>query len=136
MYNNELFWKEQIEKEAQKLMDKLTMNSNKKPRETLLSLTNQQYNECGLTNKLGEVQEFHTLGALANIIHTPVPFIDDSMLFKRDNGDGLLYPVKSNERDKLIWQRNKFRLIFKTIADNIIKLTDYDSESHLIMIDD
>jgi hypothetical protein len=58
------------------------------------------------------------------------------MLFKRDNGDGLLYPVKSNERDKLIWQRNKFRLIFKTIADNIIKLTDYDSESHLIMIDD
>jgi len=136
MYNNELFWKEQIEKESHKLTEKLTLLSNKKPRDTLLGLTNQQYRECDLTNKLGEVQEFHTLGALANIIHTPVPLIMDSMFYKRDNKDGLLYPVKDSEKNKLLNQRNKFRLIFKTIADNIIHLIDHDSNSELIMIDD
>jgi hypothetical protein len=136
MYNNELFWKEQIERESQRLTDKLTMLSNKRPRDTLLGLTNQQYRECGLSNKLGEVQEFHTLGALANIIHTPVPLIMDSMFLKRDNKDGLLYPAKESEKNKLSIQRNKFRLIFKTIADNMIALMDNDSNSQLIMIDD
>ena len=118
MHNNELYWRQQINNQADALTNQLS---------PLLAITNKIYNEIGLSNNLGEVQEFHTLGDLSDILNLPIPIIEEEYFYKRSNVDHLLHPMTKAEKDKIILQRDKFRLIFKTIVDNIMTIIQRDS---------
>jgi hypothetical protein len=96
------------------------------------AISNSQYKACGLSNLIGKVPQFFDLGNMSDIVHVPIPFLEECHFIKLNDDDDdsvcYAYLVRDNARKKkLIEQRDVFKFIFSKIVDNIIKLIDYDS---------
>ena len=122
MRRNEEFWAKSIQEEANKITLELGDNRSKK-----LAITTEQYGKLHLSNKLGEITEFYGLGDLADLFHTPVPFLEDWYFVRRNDQDGVFYYVSTQERSRYSEQRDRFRLCFRLITDRILSLIDLDA---------
>jgi hypothetical protein len=120
--NNEEFWLEKIQEQANKLTRELSRLAGK------FSFSEMDYRNLNLSNKLGEVPEFYDLGNISNIVHIPIPFLERENYFKRSREDNELYLVtQSSDIKRFNKQKKVFRMIFNEIVNNILKLIDYDT---------
>ena len=71
--------------------------------------------------------EFFSLGEISDILHIPVPFLEEWDFLKQNYDDEKFYPLKSSEIQKLKEQRNRFRRCFKNLVGRIMTLIDHDS---------
>lgn len=118
MRKNEQFWADKIDEESHNLRSRLP--------DSMMVMSEEQYAEIDFNLKLGEVLEFYTLGDLADILHIPVPFIENEYFLKRGSFEdfSVFKKVSEQECERMKLQRNEFRLIFKKIVENILTLIE------------
>lgn len=122
MRNNMEHFREMIQNEAENITNTLG--------ECRLAITQRQYEECILKQNLGVVTEFHGLGDLSNLFHTPVPFLEEDQLVRRKpQSDDLFQKLPPKEIHNKNEQLERFRSMFKAIMDNILKLVEHDKNN-------
>lgn len=89
-----------------------------------MAITTDQYSKCGITQKLGEIAYYHSLGDISNMLHIPVPFLEKENFYKRQNTDELFHKISEQESARLIEQRNRFRDMYAQLCKNIIALIE------------
>jgi hypothetical protein len=119
--NNEEYWLERIQQQANRLTKELSKLAGR------FSFSEDTYKRLGLSNKLGEVPEFYDLGNISNMVHIPIPFLERENYYKRSNDNNELYLVtESNLINRFDRQRDIFRLVFGNLAFKMLQLIDFD----------
>ena len=121
MRNNQKHWSVKIDEQAVLITNEL---GNREI--DCLAISSRQYAACNLSQKLGEVTEYHSLGDLADILHVPVPFLEEHHFYRRRDPDGLFEKLSKDQASNMKRQRNGFRDMFSQIIQNMMSLISDD----------
>ncbi len=126
--NNQTYWMKRIQESADDITD-LFKN------ETPLALSPLIYRRNERTNKLAMVREFWGLNEISSIFHLPVPFLNESNMYRRIEIDSeqmsdeaTLQYLPKQEREKYLNRVNEYRQIYFELANSITKLIQSDRE--------
>lgn len=126
MRNNMKYFQNMIQKEAENITIKLQTMQGSKSQSLPMAISRQQYQECGVTQMLGVVTEFHGLTDISNLFHTPVPFLQEDQFVRRNPNNDLFQKLSREEMKAKTQQVERFRGMFEAAMYKIIRLIKCD----------
>lgn len=125
MMNNQRHYAELIHLQAVRISVQLGVNRPVNP----LAINIVQYMNCGLTQNLGHIIEYHGLGIISDLLKITVPFLESDQFFRQNRDDNRFQKISGDDKKRMTRQLYCFRDMYAQIARNIITLVEHDANS-------
>ncbi len=120
-------WKRKIEYGADELstLENFQDNGIKIP----LAISGHVYLRCSRSNNLGIIRNFNTLKNISDIVHIPVPFLEERHMIEYDHVNDIVRNMPPQNREKFMEKTLKFRQVFQEIYNTIVMIIHLDNNN-------
>ena len=91
-----------------------------------LAVSNHVYFQCERSNNLGIIRNFNTLKNISDIVHIPVPFLEERHMTEYDHVNDIVRQMSPQNKQNFMDKTSRFRQVFQEIYNSIDKIINLD----------